>query len=106
MNAGASGRSAAASAPCGTFISSTMIVMMMAMTPSENASSAPLLVAGRSAPELDAAAKPLGLGNRRRLAGDHRVQRVLQVARLHLGGLLAVVVDRPVVGELAGLVEQ
>ena len=33
------------SAPCGTFISSTMIVMMMAMTPSENASSRPLLIA-------------------------------------------------------------
>ena len=40
------------SAPCGTFISSTMIVMMMAMTPSENASSRPLLIAspGRPAP--------------------------------------------------------
>ena len=37
------------SAPCGTFISSTMIVMMMAMTPSLNASSRPLLI-GSAAP--------------------------------------------------------
>ena len=31
---------------CGVFISSTMIVMMMAMTPSLNASSRPLLIPG------------------------------------------------------------
>jgi hypothetical protein len=34
--------SAAKSAPCGTFSSSTMIVMMMAITPSVKASSRPL----------------------------------------------------------------
>src|SRR3954465_12417876 len=39
-----SGASAAASAPCGTFISSTMMVMITAMTPSLKASSRPLLI--------------------------------------------------------------
>jgi hypothetical protein len=36
---GISGDSVAIESPCGTFISSTMMVMMMATTPSKNASS-------------------------------------------------------------------
>src|SRR2546428_703663 len=43
-NPGTSGPSALGSAPCGTFISSTMIVMMTAITPSVNASSLPLVM--------------------------------------------------------------
>jgi len=38
-NTGTSGRSASSVAPCGAFLSSTMIVMMMAITPSLKASS-------------------------------------------------------------------
>jgi hypothetical protein len=38
---GTSSRRAARSAPCGTFSSSTMMVMMMAITPSLNASGRP-----------------------------------------------------------------
>src|SRR6187399_2431150 len=107
MNTGSSGRSAATSAPCGTFISSTMIVMMMAMTPSENASSRPFVIPARAlSAELDPAAEALGLGHGRLLARRHRVQRVFQVAGLHLVRLLPVVVDGAVVRELAGLVEQ
>src|SRR5438105_3968114 len=43
------GRSASQSVPCGTFISSTMIVMITAMTPSLNASSRPLVMARATA---------------------------------------------------------
>src|SRR6266702_4633096 len=43
-NAGMSGASAFGSASCGTFSSSTMIVMMTAITPSLNASSRPLVM--------------------------------------------------------------
>src|SRR5687768_2170899 len=39
MNTGTSGASVPRLSPCGTFISSTMIVMMIAMTPSLKASS-------------------------------------------------------------------
>src|SRR5262245_55167353 len=39
MNTGRTGASAPGPSPCGTFMSSTMIVMMIAMTPSLNASS-------------------------------------------------------------------
>src|SRR5262245_19152677 len=39
MNTGSSGRSVEKLPPCGTFISNTMIVMMIAITPSLNASS-------------------------------------------------------------------
>src|SRR5205823_3562500 len=38
-NTGSNGLSASSSTPCGTFNSSTMIVMMIAITPSLNASS-------------------------------------------------------------------
>src|SRR5215204_3617804 len=44
-NTGTMGRSAAQSAPCGTFNSSTMMVMMMAITPSLNASRRPFVIA-------------------------------------------------------------
>src|SRR5689334_16745723 len=43
---GVSGRNAARSTPCGTCSSSTMMVMMMASTPSLNASSRPVLISG------------------------------------------------------------
>jgi len=39
MNTGTSGASVSRLSPCGTFISSTMMVMMIARTPSLNASS-------------------------------------------------------------------
>src|SRR6186713_1597316 len=44
-NTGTTGRSAAASVPCGTFSSSTMIVIRIAITPSLNASMRVLLMA-------------------------------------------------------------
>src|SRR5215204_229552 len=44
-NTGTMGRSAAQSAPCGIFSSSTMMVMMMAITPSLNASRRPFVIA-------------------------------------------------------------
>src|SRR5262245_29441768 len=59
--------------------------------------------AGRSAhlAELDPAAQALGLGRGGRLAGEHGVERVLEVALLDLGGVALVVVDGAVIGELA-----
>src|SRR5690348_1942501 len=48
---GTSGASVVLSVPCGTLSSSTMMVMMTAITPSLNASSLPLLIRGLSLAE-------------------------------------------------------
>ncbi len=55
---------AASAAPCGTFISSTMMVMMMAMTPSLKASSRCLLIGIPYADVVTAGFPRLGAGRR------------------------------------------
>src|SRR5262245_17291046 len=57
---------AARSVPCGAFISSTMIVMMMAMTPSVKASSRPFSIRSSSA--------GLSVGDRRPAAAERPVE--------------------------------
>src|SRR5688572_8619493 len=56
--------------------------------------------------ELDPAAQALGLLHGGGLAGADRLEGVLQIALLHAGRLLVVVVDGAVIDELAVLVEE
>src|SRR5262245_21835642 len=65
--------------------------------PLDPALRAPEPISSLGRPELDAATQRLGLLERDRLAPEQGVHRVLQVARLHLVGMVRVVVDRAVI---------
>src|SRR5215831_17873859 len=54
---------------------------------------------------LDRAAERLGLGLCYGLAREQRVEGVLEIRRGHLGGVVGILVDAPVVPQLAGLVD-